>query len=335
MLSSLFARRQARPTSFRPCLEVLEGRDVPSTLTVTNTLDSGKGSLRYEISHAHKNDTVVFAPSLNGQTIHLTSGELLIQQNLTINGPGASQLTIDANYSSRVFEVAAKAQVALYGLTVSRGEADRGGGILNNGTLTLSGCTLSGNEVIGSGTFGGGICNSGGTLTVSGCTLSDNYAIGTGASGGGLANINAGTAVGTVTILQSTLTGNSAANDGGGIFNAGRLTLTGSTLTGNSVDFTSGDGGAIFEGLGGTLTVSGSTLTGNEAYRGGGIFIAGGTVTVSGCTLSDNFSSSGLGRTICNVGGTLTISNSAFPDNTPTWNQIYGSWIDGGGNTFG
>jgi hypothetical protein len=58
----------------RPQLEVLEDRDVPSTLTVTNNLDSGAGSLRAQIGAAQPGDTLNFAPSLNGQTITLTSG---------------------------------------------------------------------------------------------------------------------------------------------------------------------------------------------------------------------------------------------------------------------
>src|SRR5438270_12835178 len=41
-----------RPRTFAPRLEVLEGRDVPSTLTVTNNFDNGAGSLRYAIGHA-------------------------------------------------------------------------------------------------------------------------------------------------------------------------------------------------------------------------------------------------------------------------------------------
>ena len=51
---------------------------------VTNTLESGKGSLRYEIAHANKNTTIDFAPSLSGQTITLTSGELVISKNLNL-----------------------------------------------------------------------------------------------------------------------------------------------------------------------------------------------------------------------------------------------------------
>src|SRR5439155_26805129 len=73
----------ARPT-FRPTLEALEDRWVPSTLTVLNNLDSGAGSLRAEIAAAHNSDTIVFASRLNGQTITLTSGELYIRKNLTI-----------------------------------------------------------------------------------------------------------------------------------------------------------------------------------------------------------------------------------------------------------
>jgi len=61
---------------------MFERRDLLSTLTVMNNLDSGTGSLRAEIAAAPAADTIVFAPSLSGQTIRPTSGELLID-----NGP--------------------------------------------------------------------------------------------------------------------------------------------------------------------------------------------------------------------------------------------------------
>src|SRR5262245_55752856 len=105
-----------KPGGFRPRLEALEGRDVPSTLTVTNNLDSGKGSLRYQIAHAGNKATIVFAPSLDGKTITLTSGELDITQGLTIQGPGAGQLTISGGNHSRVFDVNARDRVVLSGL---------------------------------------------------------------------------------------------------------------------------------------------------------------------------------------------------------------------------
>jgi hypothetical protein len=218
-------------------VEALERREVPSTLTVTNNLDSGHGSLRFEIAHAKNNDTIVFAPSLDGQTITLTTGELDITMGLTIKGPGAGQLTINGGKHSRVFEVNASAPVFLSGLTISNGLAfnsttlheNDGGGILNLSTLTLSGCVVSGNSASLPETgYGGGIYNAG-TLTVSGCTVSNNNANPdlAGGYGGGIYN------AGTLTVSNSTLSGNFASDIGGGIYNVGTLTVSNSTFSSN------------------------------------------------------------------------------------------------------
>ena len=58
-----------------------------TTITVTNTNDSGISSLRQALIAAQNGDTIQFDPALNGQTIILTSGELLINKSITINGP--------------------------------------------------------------------------------------------------------------------------------------------------------------------------------------------------------------------------------------------------------
>src|SRR5215831_16609875 len=83
-----------RKSSFVPCLEILEDRTVLSTLTVLNNLDSGAGSLRDTIKRAKGGDMIVFASSLNGQTITLTSDQITINNSVDIEGPGASLLAI-------------------------------------------------------------------------------------------------------------------------------------------------------------------------------------------------------------------------------------------------
>jgi hypothetical protein len=85
-----------------------------------------------------------FAAGLHG-TITLTSGELLITRSVTVNGPGANQLSVSGNNSSRVFDMTSGLNVAINGLTMTQGHAlDQGGGILNQGsTLTLSADVLS------------------------------------------------------------------------------------------------------------------------------------------------------------------------------------------------
>src|SRR6516165_4327958 len=96
-------RQAARRPSLVPRLLVLEDRTLPSTLTVLNNADSGDGSLRAAISVAQSGDQIVFDPSLHGQTITLTSGQLAITKSLDIEGPGADQLSISGNHQSRIF----------------------------------------------------------------------------------------------------------------------------------------------------------------------------------------------------------------------------------------
>src|SRR6266849_2354323 len=98
-------RKLARANRFMPRLENLEDRTVPSTLTVLNNLDSGAGSLRDTIGHAKNGDKIVFAASLNGQTIGLTSDELAIKTSLDIEGPGAGLLAVSGSDTFRVVNI--------------------------------------------------------------------------------------------------------------------------------------------------------------------------------------------------------------------------------------
>src|SRR6185312_16751147 len=79
-------------------LEMLEVRTVPSTLTVTNALDDGSaGTLRSTIAAAPSGSTIDFSNQLRGHTIVLTGGQLVINKNLDIEGPGANKLIVSGN----------------------------------------------------------------------------------------------------------------------------------------------------------------------------------------------------------------------------------------------
>jgi len=113
---------------FLPRLEALEDRTALSTLTVTNTLDRGAGSLRDTLTNAKGGDTIVFAPALDGQTITLTSDELAVKKSLDIEGPGAGLLAISGNDTNRVFDISEGLTVTIAGLTIEDGLATGGGG---------------------------------------------------------------------------------------------------------------------------------------------------------------------------------------------------------------
>ena len=129
--------------------------------------------------------------SPRAQTITLTSGELTLTDSstTTITGPSVG-VTISGDSASRVFNVGLGAAAALSGLSITGGNTSNflgGGGLLNYGMLTLTGCTVSGNTGIG----GGGLLNYNGTLTLTDCTVSGNST--TVNTGGGL-YIRGGTA---------------------------------------------------------------------------------------------------------------------------------------------
>src|SRR5438309_9884638 len=88
------------------------------TVTVTSANDAGPGSLRQAIADAASGDTIIFDLAVPSQ-ISLTSGELLIDKDLIITGPGATSLTISASpsASSRIFEVISGANVTISGVT--------------------------------------------------------------------------------------------------------------------------------------------------------------------------------------------------------------------------
>jgi hypothetical protein len=300
-LRSVFTRPATRslrqaPRRARLSLEALEDRTVPSTFIVTNTNDSGAGSLREAIDLANASvgvaDTIVFnnKPSHGTNffdntpdTITLTSGQLTLTDSATttITGPGANLLAISGGGLSRVFNVGVGASAALSGLTITGGNADSGGGLFNSGTATLTDCTVSANSATGGG---GGIFNSMGdpydplaTLTLINCTVSAN----TGVVGGGVYN------GGTATLTNCTISENSSASvsvRGGGAGGGG--------LNPPPTDTETGTGGGVFSS--GTATLTNCTISKNSAsglfvWHGNilGFFGAGGGLSGEGFTLAN------------------------------------------------
>ena len=248
-----------------------------TAITVTNTNDSGPGSLRQAIADAAPSDTINF--SVTGM-IALPGFRLIIDKNLTIQGPGPSLLSIGNPPVGDVFLINNGVTASISGITI-RGagysDVDGGSGINNRGTLTVSDIIVSNNF----GYVGGGILNAvGGTMAIVNSTVSGNDAL----EGGGITNR------GTMIITNSTISGNSASFRGGGIYNTGTTNIINSNISNNS---DTGDeyfgigGGGIFNDSG-ALTLSNSTVSGNTSGVGVGGILNSATLTISNCTVSGN-----------------------------------------------
>jgi hypothetical protein len=239
-----------------------------TTIVISNTNDSGPGSLRQALAIANDGDTID-ATGVSG-VITLSTGVLLVNKAVAINGPGAGLLAVDGNAASTVFQVQANGPVTISDVTIRNGQGRFGGGILNNdiGALTVISGTVSGNVA----PFGGGIYNGGG-LTIVNSTLSGNMAS---SEGAGIYN------AATLTISNSTFSGNAARGEGGACINEGMLLITNSTLSGNSaLDV----GGGVYNL--GTLHIGNTVL--KRGTSGDNINVNdGGTVTSLGYNVSSD-----------------------------------------------
>jgi hypothetical protein len=327
--------RRHKFASFRPVIEGLEDRNLLSTYTVDHLTDdlvgSGlNGSLRYCILNAVDNDMITFGVT---GTINLTGPLPSLIYNISIQGPGANQLTVRRNGGAagyRIFTLPTSTTVSIAGLTIADGffRAEvygYGAGILNDGILTVDNCTISGNSSLGDPEvgpgYGGGIYNTG-TLVLTNSTVSRNFT--SDGSGAGIYN------TGTLTLDNSTLSGNlSEDGDGGGIANVGIVTLNDSTLSGNL-------GGGIANAS--IITMNNSTISGNLNEMGGGIFNSYGSATINNSTIAGNSAGEayrGVGG-IYNLTGTLQVRNTIIAGNTGTAApDLYGSLGSLGHNLIG
>lgn len=213
------------------------------TWLVNSLADPGDGTcsntectLREAIAAAQPGDRITFKSNLAG-TIALTTGALIIEKTLTIEGPAPDVLVVDAQLASPVFQLGlqgASVSLTIFGLTITRGK-DSGITVAFDEVLTLIGSVVTSSQA----ETGGGIYSNG-----------------------------------TVRIIGSTISGNAANELGGGIYSSGPVTITRSTISGNSAGFRGG--GSYITCVPpdcGTVRLQSSTITQNQADEGGGLHV--------------------------------------------------------------
>ncbi len=346
----------ARPQGVRCDIGAVEAGQIVVDTMADETSANGLCSLREALINANGNaqthadcapgsayDIITFDPAVFADASHsaIVLGALLpnIATDLLIDGTRADggNVAISGNNARGVFVVLSSRSVGLRKLDIVNGRrSGNGGGIVNQGNLSIVHGAVSGNTAT---SYGGGIANQGNLSIVHGA-VSGNTAT---SLGGGIFNS------GTLTIEHSTVSGNRA-GDGGGIHSGGTLIIRHSTVAENiSMEFGGGmcssagagtttiehstvsgnsavlKGGAIHKHDNGPLNIAHSTLSDNSTRYGGGIHSEGGTLTIEHSTLSGNAAEQ-QGGGILNLGST-TLAHSTLSGNL----ALQGGGIDNGG----
>ena len=273
----------------------------------------GTGSFKMTSGTIENNTATCEGGGFHGPNFTMTGGT--IQKNnagtvaggVLVNGTGACSMsggTITNNtstYSGGGLWVDDNTPFTLGGGTISNNTAGGdGGGIYNdNGNITLTAGTISGNK----GQWGGGI-NDCGTVTMKGGTISGNST--TSKAGAGI-NVSTN---GKLTMSGGKIQNNTSAETGGGICNLGTLEISGGEISGNTTKYS---GGGIYNSAQGKgTTITGGTISGNtaETYGGGGIYIEDNSkVTMTGGAIKANTVKTN-GKAIYQ-NGTLNLGGSA------------------------
>jgi hypothetical protein len=306
-------------------------------------------AIQSAIDGAQTGDRIMIAPGT--YTENLLIDPPVAATTLTLIGTGATRTIVDGSQGECVMQIDKGYTVIISGMTFTKGECPPAGGILTDGTLTLTNVTVSQNQ----GTEGGGgIANDvDGTLTLINSTLNDNTGLSqTGGMGGGLLNF------GTASLINTTVSGNSVPVQGGGIENQGRIRITNCSIVNNTVNLIGGGldnrtNHSTPQSTGpATVTMSNSSISNNTAFTGGGFFNAEGIMTLNSTTIRENSAGEGGGLensfkatttlTKCRVSrntastdaggvsndrGTLTLTDSSVNDNQ----AVSSSGAKGGG----
>ena len=290
-----------------------------ATFVVTNTNDSGPGSLRQAVLDANAaagDDVIAFDASFNvPRTITLASLITITGSGgLTINGTGANLLTISGNNAVRGFELSGLnsptiGAIVFNNLTIADGfstpsGAGMGGGIgINNGgSGTYTAVNFTANNVVFRNNRGG--VNQGGAIGCTrGATVNVNNSIFTGGSANGGAAIDGGNGVGTcnLNVNNSSFFENSQ-TDGDNVIRccgngSGTVSISNSAFYDNGATNNTTDSTIIF-GSGenmGNATITNTTIANNRGV-GAALFLGVNnpsvSLTLKNVTIAGNFSSS-------------------------------------------
>ncbi|NNE25697.1 MAG: T9SS type A sorting domain-containing protein [Saprospiraceae bacterium] len=319
------------------------------TRYVTNSNDSGPGSLRYAIEYACPGDTIRFDASTDGNPIYLHSSQIFIDKDLVIIGNGSLKtITSGLTSSARIIELALNKNLKIVGCKFEHGDGDiLGGAIYSKGILEIENCSFENNET----DFGGAIYSEG-SLVIENSNFENNTA-----DFGGAIYSN-----GNVVIIGSSFIANQCGYGGGGaishslnqiqILNChfsnntsdsggpGGAILNVSNKNGNRIvnskfisNICSDEGGAIANSS--KLKIIGCLISGNiAASNGGGVFASQNT-TIRYSTISGNEASNGSGiylvaaKTLRLTGSIVSLNvNDDFYNNG-------GNFIDQGYNMIG
>ena len=285
----------------------------------------------------------------DGPTTVTMEATIEVDNDVILDGEGV--LTVDGDESHTVFRVVPSTVTTLRGMTITGGYVPgAGGGIYNEGNLTIEDCRIVENrsDDIGAGVYSFDRTGGEGLLEIRNSEISRNEGVlGAGIFSGSRLRIidstvadNVGGGIfsgATLTVRDSTIRGNVTETAGGGIYNVGGAFIGSSVISDNEAQA----GGGIYNV--GELQVFSSTIEGNAADEGGGIYgfdaersagdlviFALGLIDVSNSTVANN--TARLGGGIYSISLRMTAYNSTFSGNTATEE---GGALYVGGTTLG
>jgi hypothetical protein len=304
-------------------------------LVVTSPDDSGAGTLREAVASANDGDEITFSSSLNGNPVMLAT-PVRIERDITISGNGMANTLIDGNGTGGRVLTILNSDVRLQNLTVRNGRTRAGGGIVirdADSDVVLFQVAVRNNTATSdrANRGGGGIFNEG-SLTLNRCVVTGNVASGESGSGGGIFNASEAS----LTLIDTDIIDNRANRAGGGIEDASNndqtTVIRGGSIRDNVVNTNPGNGGGIHLGGKSSLGIFDCEVINNRAgAEGGGIWVGSGRLETGNTTIVNNVAA-GDGSTqggggIYNTAGSLSLQPGTVIRN----NQATGTSGSGGG----